>query len=74
MVAKYDTECPGILINKDRSQYALLNSEELQTCENVAVKYCSPKNAVLPVNLHRLCILALFFKDNKKKLTSTVGG
>ena len=66
MVAKYDTKCPGILINKDRSQYALLNSEELQTCGNAAVKYCSPKNAVLPVNLHRLCILALFFKDNNK--------
>ena len=65
MVARYDTECPGILINKDRSQYALLNSEELQTCGSPK-KYCSPKNAVLPVNLHRLCILALFFKDNKK--------
>ena len=66
MVEKYDVESPGILINKDRSQYALLDSDELQTCGNQVMKYCSPKSAVLPVNLHRLCSLSLFFEDNNK--------
>ena len=66
MVAKYSIEYPGLLIDKDRRQYALLTADEMQTCGNTAIKYCSPKNAVLPVNLHNLCILALFFKDNNK--------
>lgn len=66
MVAKYNIEYSGLLINKDRSQYAPLTEHELQTCGNTLIKYCTPKNAVLPVNLHRLCILALFFKDHKK--------
>lgn len=66
MVAKYSVEYSGLLMNKDRSQYAPLTEHELQTCGSAVVKYCSPQNAVLPVNLHRLCILALFFKDDKK--------
>lgn len=66
MVAKYKIEYPGLLIDKDRRQYALLTDNEIKTCGNPIIKYCSPKNAVLPVNLHRLCILALFFKDTKK--------
>ena len=66
MVAKYNIEYSGLLINKDRSQYALLTPEELHTCGNTAIKYCSPKNVILPVNLHQLCLLALFFKDHSK--------
>ena len=65
MVAKYSIEYSGLLINKDRSQYAPLTDDELQACGNAAIKYCSPKNSVLPVNLHRLCILVVFFKHNK---------
>ena len=60
MVATYSIEYPGLLIEKDRRQYALLTADEMQTCGNTAIKYCSPKNAVLPVNMHNLCILALF--------------
>ncbi|MES9990712.1 MAG: envelope fusion protein, partial [Candidatus Thiodiazotropha sp.] len=64
MVATYDVQYTGLLINKERSNYALLNSDEVQACSNAVMRYCTPRNAVLPVNLHRLCILALFFKNN----------
>lgn len=66
MIARYDIESQGMLINKDRNQYALLSADELQMCGNEGIKYCSPRNAVLPVNQHKLCMLALFFKDDKK--------
>ena len=66
MAAKYDVEYSGLLINKERSRYALLDADELRICGNLALKYCSPKNAVLPVNLHKLCMLAHFYKDDKK--------
>ena len=66
MIATYEIEYPGILLNKDRSKYALLSENEIQKCSSKALKYCSPQNAILPVNLNRLCMLALFFKDNVK--------
>ncbi|MET0106093.1 MAG: hypothetical protein ABW072_13270, partial [Sedimenticola sp.] len=59
MVARYEVEYPGLLINKDRSKYTPLNEYEMFTCSNQVTRYCSPENAILPVNLNRLCILAL---------------
>ena len=65
MVARYDVEYPGLLINKNRSRYTPLNHYEMFTCSNRVTRYCSPENAILPVNLNRLCIMALFLKDDK---------
>ncbi|MCG8045976.1 MAG: hypothetical protein N0E48_09980, partial [Candidatus Thiodiazotropha endolucinida] len=66
MVAKYDIESAGLLINKDRSRYTLLTEHELLECSNQFTKYCSPRSAIMPVNLNQLCVLALFFKDEPK--------
>ena len=66
MVAKCSIEYSGLIIDSDRRQYVLLTADEMQTCGITAIKYYSPKNAVLPVNMYNLCILALFFKDNNK--------
>ena len=65
MIARYDVAYPGLLINKDRSRYTPLNHYEMFTCSNRVTRYCSPENAILPVNLNRLCIMALFLKDDK---------
>ena len=64
MVATYDVQYTGLLINKERNRYALLEADEVHACSNVVMRYCTPRNAVLPVNLHRHCALALFFKEN----------
>ena len=32
MAAKYDVEYSGLLINKERSRYALLDADELRIC------------------------------------------
>ena len=64
-VARYDIEYPGLLINKDRTLYTPLNEYEMFTCSNRVARYCSPENAVLPVNINRLCILALFLKHDR---------
>ena len=31
-------------------------------CSSPTTKYCSPQNAILPVNLNKLCVLALYFR------------
>ena len=66
MIARYDIEYQAVLINKDLTRYALLEADEIHKCSNTVMKYCSPRNAVLPVNLNHLCILAFFTKDDKK--------
>ena len=66
MIARYDIEYQAILINKDRTRYALLEADEIHKCSNTVVKYCSPRYAILPVNLNHLCVLAFFTKDDKK--------
>ena len=50
--------------NKEWNRYALLEADEVHACSNVVMRYCTPRNAVLLVNLHRHCALALFFKEN----------
>ena len=62
MVAKYDIEYPGLLINKDGNWYTLLSENEIVACSSPTTKYCSPQNAILPVNLNKLCVLALYFR------------
>ena len=64
MVASYDVQYAGLLINKERNKYALLDSDDLQACSNAAMRYCTPRNAILPVNLHQHCLLALFLQNN----------
>ena len=66
MVATYDVQYTGLLINKERNRYALLDTEDVHACSNAVLKYCTPRNAVLPVNLHQHCVLALFFKSNEE--------
>ena len=66
MVAKYDIEYPGLLINKDGNRYTLLSESEINACSDPITKYCSPRNAILPVNLNNLCLLALYFKKEEQ--------
>ena len=66
MIARYDIEFQAILINKDRTRYALSEEDEIHKCSNTVTKYCSPRNAILPVNLNHLCVLAFFTKEDKK--------
>ena len=66
MVAKYDIEYPGLLINKDGNRYTLLSESEIGACSNPITKYCSPRNAILPVNLNKLCVLALYFQKEEQ--------
>ena len=62
MVAKYDIEYPGLLINKDGNRYTLLSENEIVACSSPTTKYCSPQNAILRVNVNKLCVLALYFR------------
>ena len=66
MVATYDVQYTSLLINKERNRYALLDTEDVHACSNAVLRYCTPRNAVLPVNLHQHCVLALFFKSNEE--------
>ena len=39
----------------------------MYACSNAFMKYCTLRNAVLSVNLHQHCVLALFFKNNEEE-------
>ncbi len=68
MVAKYELESDAIMINNDRTKFALLTHDEYIACSNNHVMACNPKSAIYQVNLSRACILAIFLKhaDNMK--------
>ena len=63
MVATYDVQY------KERIRYALLEADEIHAFSNVVMRYYTPRNAVLLVNLHRHCALALFLKENAEVAT-----
>ena len=64
--AKYALEAHAFMIAKDRSYYALLNKEELNTCKNTQLKFCNPNKPLFPSNLNRNCLMTLFNKDRNE--------
>ena len=68
LTAIYSLEAPGLMIDKKRTKYALLSSEELAVCGNPIKKYCTQRSPIFPINLSKLCAVNLFLgNDNKIK-------
>lgn len=68
MVARYELESDALMINVDRTKYALLTSDEYLTCSSNHVTACDPKNAIYQSNLSKACVIAIFLRhtDNIK--------
>ena len=65
MVAMYDIEYPGLLINKDGNRYTLLSENEIVACSSPTTKYCSPQNAILPVKFKQALRLSFVLQERR---------
>ena len=72
-VAKYKLETSALAINPERTKYIILEADELVHCSTQLLEYCNVKSSFFPVNLSKLCIVALFMKnkDNVKAYCQT---
>ena len=62
-VAKYKLETSALAINPERTKYMILEADELVHCSTPLLEYCNVKNSVFPINLSKLCVVALFMKN-----------
>ena len=51
-------------MNVQKTNYILLNDERLNKYIRPGVNFCDIKSPVYRINLSKLCIIALFMKDN----------
>ena len=65
MVVEYQLEAEALAINAERTKYTVLGSGEANKCVSKLVTFCDVKNSVYPINLSRLCIVALFMKNEE---------
>ncbi|XP_052082136.1 uncharacterized protein LOC127719850 isoform X1 [Mytilus californianus] len=72
MVAQYELEAEVIAANQEKTKYMLLNTNEIDKCSNPLVNFCEIKSPVYPVNLSKLCIIALFANKENWKTRCTV--
>ena len=74
MVAGYEIEATNFIINRERTKYALLTQKETHYCSDQSTKFCALENAIFPINLSKLCVIALFMKneDNIKRFCQKV--
>ena len=66
LTAKYDLSVEALMINKERTKYALLSSNDLDACNNRYMPFCNPKSPIYQINLSKSCIIALFLKKWRK--------
>ena len=73
MVAEFKLESKSLAINLEQMKYILLTSAELESCTSPLHHYCDIRSPVYPINLGKLCIVALFLKnkDNVKAYCQT---
>ena len=75
LTAKYDLSVEALMINKERTKYALLSSNDFDACNNRYMPFCNPKSPIYQINLSKSCIIALFLKNGenvRKYCKSTV--
>ena len=72
-VAKYKLETSALAISHERTKYMILEADELVHCSTPLLEYCNGRSSVFPINLSKLCVVALFKKkkDNVKAYCQT---
>ena len=69
----YKLESSALAINPEKTRYIILDQAELAHCSTPLLDYCNVKSSLFPVNLSKLCIIALFMmnKENVGKYCQT---
>ena len=63
LVAQYKLETNGLAVSAEKTKYVILSDNEVQKCANPSVTFCGIKSAVYPINLSKLCVIALIMKS-----------
>ena len=50
LIAKYDLSTHALMINEDRTKYALLSSNDYHACNNRYMPFCNPRSPVYQNN------------------------
>ena len=66
MVARYHLEADSIAINLEEMKYALLSKVEKEHCSSPLHHYCDIKSPIYSIVASKLCIIAIFMKDEEK--------
>lgn len=66
VTAKYDIDTTAIMVNTERTKFAVLSSEELQECSKPLQKFCEIKSPMYQVSLSQRCSIALYLKNDEK--------
>ena len=53
------------MITKDRSKYALVSEQEVNSCKSKQTQFCNPKKALYTTNFSKYCVVALFLNNIK---------
>ena len=64
MTAQLEIETYSIAFNVERTKYILLDKLETQHCSNPWLKFCQIQSPIYPVSLNKLCVVALFLKQD----------
>ena len=51
------------MFSKNREEYALLSENDYYMCNRHKLHFCNPKAIIYPTNMNKLCVVALFMKD-----------
>ena len=66
MIATYQLESEGFMINKAHTKYAILTAAETNICSKATTTYCKVESPIYPVNLARLCVINLFLRKQNE--------
>lgn len=72
ITAAYALETNSLAIDPQRTKFAILSPDEIEKCSLPLTRYCKIRSPIYPVNLSKLCVIALFMKNtaNVKKYCS----
>ena len=62
-LVKYELEAGLLLFSKNREEYAFLSENDYYMCNRHKLHFCNPKAIIYPTNMNKLCVVALFMKD-----------
>ena len=64
-VAKYKLEASALAINPERTKHMILEADELVHCSTPLLEYCNAKSSIFSLNLSKLCVVAIFMKNEE---------
>jgi len=65
MLAVFELESSGLLVDKSRTQFAILPTSELTACSDQSITFCKTSSPLYEINMSHFCIVNLFIENNR---------